>query len=65
MEKLSSQSLLLQLEEAVHMLKLVANEQRTCVEVREWLDRNYPDNVDAHSKPIVAMLLKNKDEKTK
>lgn len=59
-------SVLLQLEEAVHMLRLVAAEKRTCVEIREWLDRNYPDNEEIDSsRPIVTMLLKSKDEKTK
>jgi ribonuclease PH len=38
------QKLELQLEEAVQMLKLVAASKRTCIEVQEWLDLNYPEN---------------------
>ena len=53
-------SLKLQLEEAVQMLRLVANEERTCVEVREWLDQNYPDDSDPDSQTIVNLLLKSK-----
>jgi hypothetical protein len=32
----------LRLEEAVQMLRLVAKNQRTSVEVQEWLDMNHP-----------------------
>ena len=55
-------SLRLQLEEAIQMLRLVANEERTCVEVREWLDQNYPDDADADSQSIVNLLLKSKPD---
>ena len=37
----SLQSLQLQLEEALQMLRLVAAGKRTCLEVEEWLDANY------------------------
>lgn len=33
----------LQLEEAVQMLRLVALNQRTCMEVQEWLQQNHPE----------------------
>lgn len=66
MRESTIQSLKLQLEEAVQMLKLAASEKRTCMEIREWLDRNYPDTEDSDtSRPIVTMLLKSKDEKAK
>lgn len=54
-----TQSLRLQLEEAIQMLRLVAAEQRTCVEIAEWLAINYPDGTEDDSgKPIVNLLLK-------
>lgn len=59
------QSLQIQLEEAVQMLRLAAAQKRTCVEIQEWLDINYPDSQDISNQPIVTMLLKSKDEKTK
>jgi len=31
-----------QLEEAVQMLRLVAENKRTCLEVHEWLEQNHP-----------------------
>jgi hypothetical protein len=34
----------LQLEEAVQMLRLVAKNYRTSVEVQEWLDINHPEH---------------------
>ena len=37
------QILELRLEEAVQMLRLVAKNQRTCMEVEEWLLQNHPD----------------------
>lgn len=60
------QSLKIQLEEAIQMLRLAAAQKRTCVEIQEWLDINYPDAHDIYNgQPIVTMLLKSKDEKTK
>ena len=35
-------SLELQLEEALQMLRLAAQNQRTCLEIEEWLDNNHP-----------------------
>jgi len=52
------QSLKIQLEEAVQMLRLVASQQRTCVEVQEWLDRNHPDDEDKDGAPIMNLLIK-------
>lgn len=39
-------SLELQLEEALQMLRLVAQNKRTCMEVEEWLSRNHPTTQD-------------------
>lgn len=52
------QKLEIQLGEAIQMLRLVAAEERTCVEIREWLDRNYPFDEDEDSKPVVDMLTR-------
>jgi hypothetical protein len=48
------QDLEMQLEEALQMLRLVANNQRTCLEVQDWLDINYP-NLDQEN-PLVSVL---------
>ena len=53
-----SQSLKIQLEEAVQMLRLVAQEKRTCVEVAEWLEQNYPEDIEPDDKSIVNLLMK-------
>lgn len=37
------QILELQLEEAVQMLRLAADNKRTCLEIKEWLDQNFPE----------------------
>jgi hypothetical protein len=58
MKKSSSQSTRLQLEEAVQMLRLVAREERTCMEVAEWLEQNYPEIDDSDSTPILDLLIK-------
>ena len=58
MNKSAVQALKIQLEEAVQMLRLVANEERTCVEVKEWLEQNYPEGNDADGKSIVNLLMK-------
>lgn len=34
----------LELEEAIRMLRLVAANKRTCLEVEDWLNINYPNN---------------------
>lgn len=59
-EKLSS--LEIQLEEALQMLRLVANEERTCVEVREWLEQNYPECTDRDSERIFNLIVRNKSK---
>lgn len=43
------QALELQLEEAVHVIKLASKNERTCLELEEWLIQNYPesDEIDA------------------
>lgn len=51
------QSLRIQLEEAIQMLRLVAREERTCMEVAEWLDQNYPEDNDNDSNTIVNLLM--------
>jgi hypothetical protein len=56
------QSLKLQLEEAIQMLRLVASQQRTCMEVQEWLDINYPENDDQRSSGIVNLLMKSRPD---
>ena len=53
-----AQTLKLQLDEAVQMLRLVAQQDRTCVEVAEWSEQNYPENEEADSNPIFDMLMK-------
>lgn len=45
----------LQLEEAVQMLRLVAKNQRTCLEIEEWLSQNYPESKT--SEETVRMLM--------
>lgn len=49
-------TLQLQLEEAIQMLKLVAANKRTCIEVEEWLANNFPESIDDDS--VVMDLLK-------
>lgn len=60
MKESQIQILKMQLEEAVQMLRLVAKQQRTCMEVQEWLDSNHPYGADEdnQSKPIVDLLIK-------
>lgn len=50
-------ALQLQLEDAIQMLRLVAANQRTCLEVEEWLNINYPENTEDNS--TISMLLNN------
>lgn len=59
------QGLKLQLEEAIQMLRLVANQERTCVEVQEWLAQNYPESEDDQGRNIVDLLVRsgNKHER--
>jgi hypothetical protein len=51
------QDLELQLEEALQILRLVAQNKRTILEVEEWLKINYPDS-DDNSGVDIAKLLK-------
>jgi len=50
-------ALQLQLDDAIQMLRLVAASKRTCVEIEEWLNINYPENTDDNS--VVSILLNN------
>lgn len=36
----------LQLDEALQMLRLVAANKRTCLEVEEWLENNFPESIE-------------------
>ena len=58
----SLQSLQLQLEEALQMLRLVAVGKRTCLEVEEWLDANYSHSMN-ESETLTSLLAKNTKEK--
>lgn len=58
MKKSSTQALKIQLEEAVQMLRLVANQERTCLEVAEWLEQNHPEDNESEDKTIVNLLMK-------
>ena len=49
-------SLELQLEEALQMLRLVAANKRTCLEVEEWLKINFPE--DSPDNTSLLNLLK-------
>jgi hypothetical protein len=40
------QILELQLEEAIHMIRLAAKNERTCLELEEWLEQNHPESDD-------------------
>lgn len=51
------QILELQLEEAVQMLRLVAANKRTCLEIEEWLEQNFPENQNDISS-VMALLSK-------
>lgn len=53
-----TQKLELQLELAIQMLKLVAENKRTCLEVKEWLEQNHPE--DQNNQEIVNALMKQK-----
>lgn len=53
--KMSVESLQLQLDEAVQMLRLVSVGKRTILEVQEWLDMNYSNNT--HEIDILTSLI--------
>lgn len=65
MKESSIQYLKIQLEEAVQMLRLVAQQKRTCLEVQEWLDHNHPEADDSEGKPIMDLLLKSSAKNAK
>lgn len=44
------------LEEAIEMLKLVAENKRTCLEVKEWLEQNHPE---CQNQELVNLLMIN------
>jgi hypothetical protein len=52
----------LQLEEALQMLRLVADNKRTCLEVEEWLKLNFPDFSNEDS-TLTDLLKMNKTKK--
>ncbi len=52
----------LHLEEAIQMLRLVAKNQRTCMEIEEWLKLNYPD--DQSDRETVLDLIKSANHRT-
>lgn len=47
----------LQLDEAIQMLRLVACNKRTCLEVEEWLAINFPEN-DEPNNTLTDLLKK-------
>lgn len=49
------QILELRLEEAIQMLRLVAKNQRTCMEVEEWLAQNHPED-QGDNESVLALL---------
>ena len=49
------QVLELRLEEAVQILRLVAKNQRTCMEVEEWLSQNHPEDQDDNETMLVLL----------
>jgi hypothetical protein len=53
----------LQLEETLQMLRLVADNKRTCLEVDEWLKLNFPDFSSDDS--VITDLLKTTKTKNK
>ena len=54
-------TLQLQLDEALQMLRLVATNKRTCLEVEEWLSINFPEVQDDDN--TLNDLLKNSKTK--
>jgi hypothetical protein len=56
------QVLELRLEEAVQMLRLVAKNQRTCMEVEEWLSHNHPED-QGDTETVQALLRPTKKKK--
>ena len=52
----------LQLEEAVQMLRLAAQNKRTCLELEEWLSQNHPE--DQGDVSTVSALMRSSRMKT-
>lgn len=57
----------LQLEEAIQMLRLVAQNKRTILEVEDWLKQNYSTNitVDFMNDDTINQLLKSAPKTSK
>jgi len=53
------QDLQLQLDEALQMIRLAANNKRTCLELQEWLDRNHP--LEKKEFDVIQTLISKKD----
>lgn len=49
------QALELRLEDAIHMIRLASKNERTCLELEEWLNQNYPTSDD--DSETIALLL--------
>jgi hypothetical protein len=58
------QILELQLEEAVQMLRLVARNDRTCLEIEEWLKQNHPDD-QGDPETVSALMRTTAKKRTK
>jgi hypothetical protein len=56
-------SVQLQLEEAIQLLRLVAAGKRTCLEIEDWLEINYPLEI-SEIDTINSLLLHAKKDKT-
>lgn len=52
------QELELRLEEAVHMIRLSSKNERTCLELEEWLDQNHPEFDDDKETMKILLNLK-------
>jgi len=50
------QQLEMQLDDAIHMLRLVAANKRTTVEVDEWLNLTYPDRCATDDATLAIFL---------
>jgi len=57
------QALELQLEEAIQMLRLVSKNQRTCLEVEEWLEQNHPTNDEGRDTVTTLLGINNRKRK--
>lgn len=50
------QALELQLEEAIHLIRLAAKNERTCLELEDWLIQNYPESDEIEAIDINIFL---------